>query len=225
MDNILDKISFCVEFGKINTATPFPLEMKEQPGADELTEEALKSGVSPSDILTKALIDGMQKVGVKFRANEVFVPQVLMSARAMSAGMNHLKPYFNDGTVERKGKFIIGTVEGDLHDIGKNLVSMMVEGSGYEVIDLGIDVKPEKFLEAIETNPGAFVGMSALLTTTMVNMEKINKAIKEKYPDTKTFIGGAPVSQEFATQIKADYYSSEPQGLVDILNNLNKKSV
>lgn len=223
MEKILERISYCVEFGKINTATPFPPDMKGLPGADELTKEALSAGVSPSDILTLALIDGMQKVGVKFRQDLVFVPQVLMSARAMGAAMNYLKPYFNDGTVERRGKFIIGTVEGDLHDIGKNLVSMMVEGSGYEVIDLGIDVNSEKFLEAIESHPDAFVGMSALLTTTMVNMDKINSAIKEKYPKTLTFIGGAPVSQEFATQIKADYYSSEPQGLVDILNSLTQK--
>ena len=224
MENILENISQVIEFGKVNAASPFPPELKGKPGADELTAEALRQGISPSRVLTEGLIDGMQKIGAKFRQDIVFVPQVLMSARAMSAGMNHLKTYFNDGTVERRGKFIIGTVEGDLHDIGKNLVAMMVEGSGYEVIDLGVNVKSDAFLNAIKENPGAFVGMSALLTTTMVNMEHVNRAIKEAFPSTITFIGGAPVSKDFATHIKADYYAEEPQGLVDILNELTDKN-
>ncbi|NLB02609.1 MAG: cobalamin-binding protein, partial [Bacteroidales bacterium] len=175
---------------------------------------------APNDILTKGLIVGMGKIGVKFRDNKVFVPQVLMSARAMSTAMNHLKPFFSSGAVKRKGKFIIGTVKGDLHDIGKNLVSMMVEGSGFEVIDLGVDVPAEKFISAIEAHPGAFVGMSALLTTTMVSMEEINKAIKQASPQTKTFVGGAPVNNEFCKQIGADYYAPDPQGLTEILTTL-----
>ena len=194
--------------------------MKGEDGADELTQKALEQGYSPNDILTKGLIVGMNNIGVKFKENKVFVPQVLMSAKAMSGGMQHLKRYFNDGSVKRKGKLIIGTVKGDLHDIGKNLVCMMVEGNGYEIIDLGVGVTEEKCVDAVRENPDAFVGMSALLTTTMVNMESINTAIKAEFPQVKTFIGGAPVSSDFAQKIGADYYTEEPQRLVEILNQL-----
>lgn len=220
MENTLERIAFCVEVGKINAKTPYPPAMKGEDGADELTLKALEQGYSPNDILTKGLIVGMNNIGVKFKENKVFVPQVLMSAKAMSGGMQHLKRYFNDGSVKRKGKLIIGTVKGDLHDIGKNLVCMMVEGNGYEIIDLGVDVSEEKFVEAVRENPDAFVGMSALLTTTMVNMESINTAIKTEFPQVKTFIGGAPVSSDFAQKIGADYYTEEPQRLVEILNQL-----
>lgn len=220
MENTLERIALCVEVGKINAKTPYPPAMKGEDGADELTLKALEQGYSPNDILTKGLIVGMNNIGVKFKENKVFVPQVLMSAKAMSGGMQHLKRYFNDGSVKRKGKLIIGTVKGDLHDIGKNLVCMMVEGNGYEIIDLGVDVSEEKFVEAVRENPDAFVGMSALLTTTMVNMESINTAIKTEFPQVKTFIGGAPVSSDFAQKIGADYYTEEPQRLVEILNQL-----
>ena len=220
MENTLERIALCVEVGKINAKTPYPPAMKGEDGADELTLKALEQGYSPNDILTKGLIVGMNNIGVKFKENKVFVPQVLMSAKAMSGGMQHLKRYFNDGSVKLKGKLIIGTVKGDLHDIGKNLVCMMVEGNGYEIIDLGVDVTEEKFVDAVRENPDAFVGMSALLTTTMVNMESINTAIKTEFPQVKTFIGGAPVSSEFAKKIGADYYTEEPQRLVEILNQL-----
>lgn len=220
MENILEQIALCVEKGKLNISSPYPPDMKGQPGADELTVQALESGLPPVEILSQGLIPGMGRIGVKFRENQVFVPQVLMSAKAMSGAMTHLKKYFVDGSVKRKGKLIIGTVEGDLHDIGKNLVGMIVEGNGYEVIDLGVDVTADKFIEAFEEHPGSFLGMSALLTTTMMNMEKINKAIKAKYPEAITCIGGAPVSDEFAREIGADYYTSEPQALVDILDTL-----
>lgn len=189
-------------------------------GADELTAAALAEGYSPNEVLTEGLIAGMNRTGVKFKENKVFVPQVLMSAKAMSSGMNHLKKYFADGSVKRKGKFIVGTVQGDLHDIGKNLVCMMVEGNGYEVIDLGVDVSKETFVEAVRKNPDAFVGMSALLTTTMVNMGPINEAIKAEFPKVKTFVGGAPVNGDFAQKIGVDYYTEEPQKLVEILNRL-----
>ncbi len=220
MVNILEQLAHCIENGKINQSAPYPPAMRGQPGADELTVIALNDGISPSDILSKGLITGMGRIGVKFRENKVFVPQVLMSAKAMNGAMSHLKKYFMDGSVKRKGKIILGTVEGDLHDIGKNLVSMIVEGNGYEVIDLGVDVSADKFIDAIRQHPDAFVGMSALLTTTMVNMEKINKVIKAEYPNTITCIGGAPLNQDFATEIGADYYSDEPQALVDILDRL-----
>lgn len=220
MDDILEQIALCVENGKINQSSPYPPIMKGQLGADELTLQALEEGTAPSDVLSKGLIVGMGRIGTKFRENKVFVPQVLMSAKAMNVAMAHLKSFFMDGSVKRKGKIIIGTVEGDLHDIGKNLVSMIAEGNGYEVIDLGVDVTADKFIEAIKMNPGAFVGMSALLTTTMVNMEKINKLIKSEFPEVITCVGGAPLNDDFAKKIGADYYTNEPQALVEILDKL-----
>jgi len=219
MSELLSKIADCIEFGKINKAAPFPPQMKGQDGADELTRQALDDGISAREILTEGLMVGMEKVGIKFRENKVFVPQVLMSAKAMNTAMVHLKPFFLSGEITEKGTFIVGTVEGDLHDIGKNLVSMMVEGNGWKVVDLGTDVKAEQFVDAVKENENAFVGLSALLTTTMVNMEKITKAIKEAIPETKVAVGGAPVNQDFCTKIGADIYSPDPQGLVEYLNS------
>ncbi|MEN6324120.1 MAG: cobalamin-dependent protein [Proteiniphilum sp.] len=220
MENILEQIALCVEKGKINQNVSYPPEMKGQLGVDELTLQALSSEIPPSEILSKGLIVGMERIGTKFRENQVFVPQVLMSAKAMNCGMLHLKKYFVDGTVVHKGTLIIGTVEGDLHDIGKNLVSMIVEGNGYEIIDLGVNAPAEKFIEAIRNHPNAFVGMSALLTTTMVNMTKINQTIKKTFPHVMTFVGGAPLNSEFAQKIGADYYTSGPQEMVEILDHL-----
>ena len=219
MSDLLSKIAECIEFGKINKAAPYPPNMKGQDGADELTKQALDEGIKAKSILTEGLMVGMEKVGIKFRENKVFVPQVLMSAKAMSTAMLHLKPFFLSGEVKQKGTFIIGTVEGDLHDIGKNLVSMMVEGNGWEVIDLGTDVKAEQFVAAMKEHENSFVGLSALLTTTMVNMEKITKAIKEALPEAKVAIGGAPVTDDFRQKIGADVYSPDPQGLVEYLNS------
>jgi len=219
MSELLSKIADCIEFGKINKAAPYPPQMKGQDGADELTKQAIEEGVVPQDILTKGLMVGMGKIGVKFRENKVFVPQVLMSAKAMSTAMIHLKPFFLSGEVTQKGTFIIGTVEGDLHDIGKNLVSMMVEGNGWKVVDLGTDVKAEQFVEAMKENENAFIGLSALLTTTMVNMEKITKAIKDAVPNAVVTVGGAPVTKDFCDKIGADAYSADPQGLVEYLNS------
>nr|HPR33043.1 cobalamin-dependent protein [Prolixibacteraceae bacterium] len=190
-EEILEKLSACVEQGKVNKAAPFPPAMKGQDGADELTAFALEMGIQPVDILNKALIVAMEKVGEKFSQKKIFVPQMLISAKAMNASMAHLKPYFQSGAVRRKGKFIIGTVAGDLHDIGKNLVAMIVEGAGWEVIDLGVDVAAPKFLKAIEEHRDAVVGLSALLTTTMGSMKNIVAEIKQSYPDVKLIIGGA----------------------------------
>jgi len=220
MNEIIEKIALCVEFGKINKVSPYPPDMKGQDGTDELTQQALKEGIKPSEILEKGFVVGMDKVGKKFSENKVFVPQMLMSAKAMSTGLVHLKPFFKSGEVKRKGLFVIGTVAGDLHDIGKNLVSMMVEGGGWEVIDLGTDVKSEKFVEIVKQHPGCMVGLSALLTTTMVNMEKIVKDIKTAVPNTKVLIGGAPVNTDFCKKIGADYYSPDPQGAVEYLNKM-----
>ena len=218
MNELLTKLAECVEFGKINSLSPYPPQMKGQDGADEITSRALEEGIDPQEILTNGLMPGMERIGIKFRENKVFVPQVLMSAKAMSTAMLHLKPHFLSGAAKQKGTFIIGTVLGDLHDIGKNLVGMMVEGNGYKVIDLGTDVGSEKFIEAVKQNPKAVVGLSALLTTTMVNMEKITKDIKEALPGTLVTIGGAPVNAEFCLKIGADNYSADPQGVVEYLN-------
>ena len=218
MSELLSKLAECVEFGKINMASPYPPQMKGQDGADEIARKALDEGIEPQKILSEGLMPGMERVGIKFRENKVFVPQVLMSAKAMSTAMLHLKPYFLSGAAKQKGTFIIGTVLGDLHDIGKNLVGMMVEGNGYKVIDLGTDVSSEKFIEAVKSNPDAVVGLSALLTTTMVNMEKITKDIKEAMPNTLVTIGGAPVNNDFCVKIGADHYSPDPQGVVEFLN-------
>jgi len=217
MNDTLERIAHCIEFGKINKVSPYPPDMKGQDGADEYTKAALEQGIPANDILKKGLVPGMQKVGIKFRENKIFVPQVLMSAKAMSTAMVHLKPFFQSGEVIRKGKFVIGTVAGDLHDIGKNLVSMMVEGAGWEVIDLGVDVSVDRFMKAVEENPMCIVGLSAMLTTTMVNMGTIVSSIKEKYPNQKVIIGGAPLNNDFCSEIGADFYSPDPQGAIEYI--------
>ncbi|MBD3320900.1 MAG: cobalamin-binding protein [Chitinivibrionales bacterium] len=217
MSETTDRIALLVKRGKINKASPFPPDLKEQDGADEQTKAALDSGAKPSEILDGCM-KGMQEIGTLFSQNKVFVPDLLMSAKAMSAAMAHLKPHFQSGEVKRKGTFIIGTVTGDLHDIGKNLVSMVVEGCGWEIVDLGVDVGADTFLEAIEQHPDCAVGLSALLTTTMPAMSQTVAAIKEKSPQTRVLIGGAPITREFADKIGADCYSPDPQGAANYLS-------
>jgi methanogenic corrinoid protein MtbC1 len=220
MSQILEQLSTCVELGKINKASPYPPALKGQDGADELCKMALEQGVAPGDILNLALIPGMHRIGEKFSQGKAFVPEMLIAAKAMTAAMKHLKPFYNSGEIRRKGVFVVGTVMGDLHDIGKNILSMTIEGAGWEVLDLGVDVKPEKFLEAIDKHPDCVVGMSALLTTTMVNMESIVKEIRVKYPNKVILVGGAPLSMDFCNKIGADFYSPDPHGAVEFLNKL-----
>ncbi len=215
--DVFEQIATCVSRGKINQNAPYPPDLRGQDGVFELVRDALENNVDANDILTKGLMVGMNTVGKKFSANEVFVPDLLMAAKAMTAGMDQLKPYFESGAAKRRGVFIIGTVQGDLHDIGKNLVRMMMEGAGFEVIDMGVDVKPEAFLEKVAERPGSIVGLSALLTTTMVNMEKTTKLIKDSHPDTLVVVGGAPLTQEFCDKIGADAYAPDPQGIIDWL--------
>jgi methanogenic corrinoid protein MtbC1 len=216
MNEILDKLARCVEFGKINKVSPYPPDMKDQ----ELARKALEEGITPDQILENALIPAMARVGDKFNRKEIYVPQMLMAAKAMNSAMNHLKPFFQSGETKRKGKFIVGTVAGDLHDIGKNLVAMMIEGGGWEVIDLGVDVSAEKFLKALDENPGAVIGLSALLTTTMENMKKIVSDIKSKHSDSRILVGGAPVTMDYCNKIGADFYAPDPQGAVNYLKQL-----
>lgn len=220
MDSLLTKLAEAVEWGKVDRKSPYPPQMKDQDGADELASRALAEGVPPNDLLTLALVPAMDRVGQKFSENKIFVPQMLMSARAMGAAMQHLKPFFQSGDVRAKGTFIIGTVKGDLHDIGKNLVAMMVEGGGWTIVDLGVDVNEEAFSQAVTENPGAVVGLSALLTTTMANMEGIVRKIKETHPGTRVLVGGAPLNDEFRKKIGADFYSPDPRGAVEYLKEL-----
>lgn len=220
MNEIIEKLLEAVEFGKIDQKSPYPPQLRGMDGAHELTMQALETGINPQRILEDALIPAMGNVGKKFAENKIFVPQMLMSAKAMGASMVQLKPFFASGAIISKGTFIIGTVKGDLHDIGKNLVAMMVEGGGWKIVDLGVDVGSERFIEALNNNPGAVVGLSALLTTTMVNMGDIVAGIKAIDPGTKVLIGGAPVNADFCRSIGADFYAPDPQNAVEYLNKL-----
>lgn len=175
----------------------------------ELCQQAIDSGISAKDILEQGLLDGMNIIGEKFKNNEVYVPEVLVAARAMNQGTQVLKPYLTAEGVEPIGKAVIGTVEGDLHDIGKNLVKMMMEGKGIEVIDAGVDVSPEKFIQLAKENNAKIIACSALLTTTMSNIERVVKAVKEEGMDVKVMIGGAPVTQAFCDSVGADCYTSD----------------
>ena len=217
MADIVEQIALCVARGKISKSAWYPPEMKDQDGADEIAAEALKNGIQPS-VLLEGCMQGMERVGKEFGEGKAFVTNLIVSAEAMNAVMKHIKPFFESGEVKRKGTFVIGTVTGDMHDIGKNLVSMIIKGGGFEVIDLGVDVPTNKFLDAIAQHPGCFVGLSALLTTTKPNMEKSVKAIRGAYPNTKVLIGGAPITKDFCTHVGADFYSPNPQDAVEYLN-------
>lgn len=219
MSEWTDKIGLCIERGKVNKNSPYPPDLMNQEGADEYARAAVESGESPEGILM-ACNTAMERIGEKFSRNEVFVPELLMAARAMTAVMDHLKPFFQAGNIKTKGTFVLGTVAGDLHDIGKNLVSMVVEGNGWKVVDLGVDVKTEKFIRAIEENPGCAVGLSALLTTTMANMASTVKRIKELHTATPVVVGGAPLSHKAAKEMGADGYAADPQETVQLLNTL-----
>jgi 5-methyltetrahydrofolate--homocysteine methyltransferase len=188
----------------------------------QFTEDALEDGHTAKDILDNGLMPGMDHVGVEFRAGNMFVPEVLRSARAMQRSMDILKPMLAESGVSMTGRIVLGTVKGDLHDIGKNLVGMMCEGAGFEVMDLGKDVPPEKFVQAVkEFNPDV-VGMSALLTTTMRAMEHTVKALEEAgvRDHVKIVIGGAPVTQSFADQIGADGYAANAASAADLAKQM-----
>ena len=182
-----------------------------------MTKQALDEGVEAQDVLDDGLISGMGIVGVKFRDNIIFVPEVLVAARAMKAGMAHIEPILSASGIEPLGRVIMGTVKGDLHDIGKNLCIMMLRGAGFEVIDLGVDTKAEQFIAAVEEHDAPIVGMSALLTTTMPNMGKTIQAFIDKglRDDVKIMVGGAPVNQEFADEMGADGYGKDAMACVE----------
>ena len=191
-----------------------------------LTQKALDAGDPPDKILKEGLIKAMDRIGVLFRNNEIYIPEVLIAARAMHAGLGVLKPILAKANVSAAAKIVIGTVKGDLHDIGKNLVGMMFEGAGFEVIDLGIDVPPEKFVQAAKENKANAIGMSALLTTTMLQMKSTMEALQAAglKGKVKAMVGGAPVTDEFAKQIGADGYAPDAASAVNKLKDLLKIS-
>jgi len=184
------------------------------------TQEAMDAGTAIETILNDGLIASMDEVGEQFSSGELFVPEMLMSARTMKAGLELLKPHLVEGQSQSKGTVVIGTVKGDLHDIGKNLVAMMMEGAGFEVVDLGVDVDSDAFVKNAADKNADVIALSALLTTTMPAMETTVKAIKEAGMSTKAIIGGAPVTQSFADEIGADGYSSDAPGAVRLAKDL-----
>jgi len=188
----------------------------------DLVQQSLDQGMSPGEILDGGLIAGMDEVGKDFKAGELFVPEVLIAARAMHAGMNVLRPLLAESDVPTAGKYVIGTVQGDLHDIGKNLVKMMLEGAGFDTVDLGADVRPDDFVAAVREHQPQLLGMSALLTTTMPGMKATIEALQEAgLRDTiKIMIGGAPVTAAFAEQIGADAYAPDAATAVDVARSL-----
>jgi 5-methyltetrahydrofolate--homocysteine methyltransferase len=188
----------------------------------ELTEQAVAEGIAPGEIIQQGLIAGMSVIAERFKKNEIYVPEVLIAARAMHAGLGVLKPLLTESETEAAEVFLIGTVKGDLHYIGKNLVAMMMEGAGFRVVDLGVDVPPEKFVEAIREHKPSIVGLSALLTTTMVAMKDTLEAIKaSEFKDkVKVMVGGAPVTQNYADEIGADGYAPDASTAVDVAKKL-----
>ena len=191
-------------------------------GADKLTTQALGEGIEALEIMDDGLIGGMGVVGIKFRENFIFVPEVLACARAMKAGMAHIEPILSASGVKPAGVVIMGTVKGDLHDIGKNLCIMMLRGSGFTVIDLGVDTSDDEFIEAVEEHGAPVLGMSALLTTTMPNMGKTIEAFidADLRDDVRIMVGGAPVTQEFADDMGADGYGKDALACVDLAKQL-----
>jgi corrinoid protein of di/trimethylamine methyltransferase len=197
MEALFEKIAERLIVGKID-------EVK------ELSQQALDQGTSPRDIIDKGLLAGMDVVGKRFKAGDMFIPEVLLCARCMHGAMDILKPLLSEADSAGVGIYVIGTVEGDLHDIGKNLVSMMLQGAGFEVIDLGTNIKPQQFVDAVSEHKPTILGLSALLTTTMPKMEETINALKEAgiRDQVKIMAGGAPVTQAFVDEIGADAYGA-----------------
>ena len=192
----------------------------DQNSAVEMTKAALAEGTAAKSILDDGLVDGMNTIAERWKRNEVYIPEVLIAARAMKSAMEVLEPELSKAGVEPIGKCLVGTVAGDLHDIGKNLVIMMLKGAGFNVVDIGVDVPTEKFVEEIKKHSPQVVGMSALLTTTMPAMEAAVKAVKEAHLACKVIIGGAPVTEGYAKKIGADGYSADAASAVDLVKSL-----
>jgi 5-methyltetrahydrofolate--homocysteine methyltransferase len=187
---------------------------------EKLVDQALASGHSAAVILNEGLIIGMDRLGTMFKNNEVFIPEVLVAARAMSGGMAKLEPLLVKEGVKPKGAVVIGTVKGDLHDIGKNIVAMMLKGAGYKIIDLGIDVSPENYVAAARENGASIVALSALLTTTMIQMKNVVEAVEAAGLHIPVVIGGAPVTRDYADQIRAQGYAPDAASAVEEVGRL-----
>ena len=214
MNDLFNNLAFCIERGKVDRNSPYPPDLKGKDGAAEITARLLKDGVPPQAILEKALVVGMSRIGEKFARGEAFIPELLIAAKAMNAAMQQLKPYFDTGSAHHRGTVVIGTVQGDLHDIGKNIVRMVLEGDGWKAVDLGVNVSSEKFTSAVRENPKCIVAISALLTTTMRNMEAIVKSVKTASPHTAVYVGGAPLSLAYSDRIDADGYFPDPHSFI-----------
>ena len=206
MNEILNEISTLLQQGRA-------------PKVKEKVQEALDQGIAAEDILGKGLLDGMGIIGEKFKNNQVYVPEVLIAARAMNMGVEVLKPILVEQGIKSKGTVVLGTVKGDQHDIGKNLVRMMMESKGLQVVDLGVNVPAEKFVEAIKESNAKVVACSALLTTTMIEMKNIVEAVRAENLDVKIMIGGAPVTQDYCDSIGASAYSADAASAADIALN------
>jgi len=198
------------------------LEKGEAETVHRLTQEAIEAKTPALEILDDGLIAGMNVVGAKFKAHDIFLPDVLLAAKAMYAGMDELRPLLAGEEVSRRGKVVIGSIQGDLHDIGKNLVGIMLKGAGFEVIDLGHDVSPESFVETAEREGASVIGMSALLTTTMSGMKKTVDLLRERGLESKVLVivGGAPVTSDFAAEIGADGYAYDAASAVDKVRDM-----
>jgi 5-methyltetrahydrofolate--homocysteine methyltransferase len=217
---ILEDISNSIVKGHVSQQSPYPPEMQGKDGVIELVEKALAEDIEVGLILKEGLIRGMDEIGRKFSSGECFVPEMLVSAQAMKAGLKHLEPFLKGEEKRKMGTVILGTVKGDMHDIGKNLVGMILEGGGFEVIDLGINTPVDKFVSKAKENPNAVIGMSALLTTTIGNMKLVVEALRSEGLNNKVVIGGAAVSQKFMEEIKADAYSRDAAKAVAIVKEL-----
>jgi len=191
----------------------------------ELTKIAISQKIAAEEILNNGLVKGMDVIGIKFKNNEVFIPEVLIATRAMKAGMDIIRPFLTNERIKPKAKIVMGTIKGDLHDIGKKIVGMMLEREGYEIVDIGIDVPKEKFIKAIKKENPDIIGMSALLTTTMAYMREVIEAVEKAKlkQNVKIIIGGSPITQAFADEIKADGFAPEAVSAVELVKNLLKK--
>jgi len=187
---------------------------------EALVDKALAAGLPAARVLNEGLIVGMERLGIMFKNNEVFIPEVLVAARAMNAGLAKLEPLLVQAKVQPRGTVVIGTCKGDLHDIGKNLVAMMLRGNGYKIVDMGIDVSPEKFVEAARSSNASVVACSALLTTTMVQMKAVVEAVRAAGLKIPVVIGGAPVTRDYADQIKAQGYAPDAASAVEEVGRL-----
>lgn len=218
--SIVDDIRRVVIRGHIDANAKYPPDLKGEPGVREFVQRALDEKVPLSEIVRSGLIAGMDEVGAKFSAGEYFVPEMLMSAKAMKGGLEIVRPLMVGAQSMSAGRVILGTVKGDMHDIGKNLVGMMLEGAGFEIVDVGINAPPEKFVDAARQHPDAIVGLSALLTITMQEMGTTIRALRGAGLANRVMVGGAPVSQQFADEIGADGYAPDAGQAVALAKRL-----